>query len=359
MDVATRPPGAALGLRILGYALLIPLPATAVALFFGTGTGVILLPGIIACVISIFVFRAARKVEGKPLYRLSDPWRLPRVLESITWAYLGWSIIPVSIAVLFSFNNGLSRSVWQGFSTGWYCGGAPAGTHFSLCQRPELTAAIIQTVMLAVITVLIATPLGVAFAIGIDRWKGRPARAANFGMLLSFVTPELIVAVALFLTFANLLRFIEMGTMAQAVGLVALQMSYPVIIVRARLSTIGKEYEEAAMDLGARPSQALRKVLLPLLYPAIFASGIIVFADVIDDFVLVRAVCQRAACETISMKIYSGYRSSPTPALNAMATIMLFGTFLAVGVGSVIYKRIARKQEGGKVDAISDFAMQI
>ncbi len=359
MDVTTRQPGSAVGLRLLGYAMLIPLPVAAVALFFGFGSGTILLPGILTAVGAVFVFRMARTREGQPLYRLRDPWRLPRVLEGITWAYLGWSIIPVSIAVLFSFNDGLSRSVWQGFSTGWYCGGAPAGTHLSLCQRPELTAAIIQTVLLAVMTVLIATPLGVAFAVGIDRWKGRPARTANFGMLLSFVTPELITGVALFLTFANLLKFIEMGTMAQTVGLVALQMSYPVIIVRARLSTIGKEYEEAAMDLGARPGQALRKVLLPLLYPAIFASGIIVFADVIDDFVLVRAVCQRAACETISMKIYGGYRSSPTPALNAMATIMLFGTFLAVGLGSVVYKRIARKQEGGKVDAISDFAMQI
>jgi spermidine/putrescine transport system permease protein len=228
-----------------------------------------------------------------------------------------------------------------------------------LCQRPELADAIIQTIFLGVLTVLIATPLGVAFAIGIDRWKGRSARTSNFGMLLSFVTPELIIGVALFLTFANLLKFIAMGTQAQTVGLVMFQMSYPVIIVRARLSGIGPEYEEAAMDLGARPSQALRKVLLPLLYPAIFASAVIIFADCIDDFVLVRSVCQRAACETISMKIYGGYRSSPTPALNAMATIMLVGTLLAVAVGALIYRRIAGKQEGGKVDAIGDFAMQI
>ena len=66
------------------------------------------------------------------------------------------------------------------------------------------------------------------------------------------------------------------------------QLSYPFIIVRARLLTIGPEYEEAAMDLGATPSQALRRVLLPLLSPAILASVALVFADSVDNFVTVR-----------------------------------------------------------------------
>ena len=109
-------------------------------------------------------------------------------------------------------------------------------------------------------------PLGTAFAIGIDRWHGRPARAANFAMLLSFVVPEIILGVSLFLLFTNLLKnVVPLGTLAQMLGLIAFQISYPVIIVRARLLSIGPEYEEAAMDLGATPGQAIRRVLLPLL----------------------------------------------------------------------------------------------
>ena len=107
-------------------------------------------------------------------------------------------------------------------------------------------------------------------------------------MLLSFVMPELIIGVTLLFVFANLLSFVHLGTKAQLLGLVTFQVSYPVIIVRARMLSIGKEYEEAAMDLGASPVQALRRVLLPLLYPAIFASAVLVFADAIDDFVIVR-----------------------------------------------------------------------
>ena len=103
--------------------------------------------------------------------------------------------------------------------------------------------------------------LGTLFAIGIDRWHGRPARGANFTMLLSFVVPEIILGVSLFLLFTQLLKnIVPLGTGAQWLGLIAFQITYPVIIVRARLLTIGPEYEEAAMDLGATPTQAIRGV---------------------------------------------------------------------------------------------------
>ena len=105
-------------------------------------------------------------------------------------------------------------------------------------------------------------PLGTAFAIGIDRWHGRPAAGANFIMLFSFVVPEIILGVSLFLMFTYLLKSLvpELGTTAQVLGLVTFQMSYPFIIVRARLLSIGPEYEEAAMDLGgtAEPGAAAR-----------------------------------------------------------------------------------------------------
>ncbi len=82
------------------------------------------------------------------------------------------------------------------------------------------------------------------------------------------------------------------------------------------------------MDLGARPRQAITRVLLPLLYPAIFASFAIVFADTIDDFVTVNYLASTVATQPLSVKIYSAARSSPTPAVNAAATFMLIATFV-------------------------------
>jgi spermidine/putrescine transport system permease protein len=268
-----------------------------------------------------------------------NPWRKPRVLQAVTIGYLLWSLIPVVIAVIFSFNAGRSRSTWQGFSLRWWTG----DPFDSLFHDPTLRAAMLQTFRLSFLTVLIAVPLGTAFAIGIDRWHGRPARPANFVMLLSFVVPEMILGVSLFLLFTNLFAsLVPLGTAAQWLGLTTFQMSYPVIIVRARLLSIGPEYEEAAMDLGAKPGQSIRRVLLPLLSPAILASIAVVFADSVDDFVIVRYLSGPANSEPLSVKIYSAARSSPTPAVNAAATVMLLATMAMIIVGYLVYRRYAK-----------------
>ncbi len=268
-----------------------------------------------------------------------NPWRRPRFLQAITVGYLLWSLIPVAIAVVFSFNSGRSRSTWQGASLRWWNG----DPFDSLFHDPTLRAAMLQTFRLSFLTVLIAVPIGTAFAIGIDRWHGRPARPANFVMLLSFVVPEMILGVSLFLLFTNLFKnLVPLGTTAQILGLATFQMSYPVIIVRARLLSIGPEYEEAAMDLGAKPGQSIRRVLLPLLSPAILASVAVVFADSVDDFVIVRYLSGPANSEPLSVKIYSAARSSPTPAVNAAATVMLMATLAMIIVGYLVYRRFAR-----------------
>jgi spermidine/putrescine transport system permease protein len=287
-----------------------------------------------------------QRVRG-PISWLRSPWRKPRGLQLVTFAYLFWSIAPVLIAVLFSFNDGRSRSAWQGFSLLWWTGDPLE----SLAHSQELREAMIQTFRLAIITTVIAVPMGTAFAIGLDRWHGRPARTANFGMLLSFVVPEIILGVSLFLLFTNLFQnAVDLGTGTQIIGLVTFQVSYPVIVVRARLLSIGPEYEEAAMDLGATPSQALRRVLLPLLTPAILASVTLVLADSVDNFVTVRYLSGPASTEPLSVKIYTAARGSPTPAVNAAATVMLLTTLVVIAIGWVAYRRFSR---GAQADASS------
>ena len=296
---------------------------------------------------------AARPATSSATRRRSwftDPWRRPVFLEGVTVLYLLWSLLPVVIAVIFSFNAGRSRSTWQGWSLRWWNG----DPFDSLFHNPDLRAAMVQTFKLSTVTAVVAVILGTLFAIGIDRWHGRPARTSNFTMLLSFVVPEIILGVSLFLLFTQVLKaFIPLGTGAQWLGLITFQMSYPVIIVRARLLTIGPEYEEAAMDLGATPTQSIRRALLPLLYPAILASVAVTFADTVDDFVTVRYLSGPANSEPLSVKIYSAARSSPTPAVNAAATVMLIATLLVIIVGYLVYRRISK---GGGGDDVASFA---
>ena len=273
-----------------------------------------------------------------PVAWWNDPWRPPRFLVAVTFGYLAWSLIPVLIAVLFSFNDGRSRTVWQGFSTRWYFGDPVK----SVWHDAALHTALLQTLKLGVITTLITVPLGVMFAIGIDRWRGRLPAGANLLMLVSFVLPEVLLAVALLFVVTSLPLPIKLGTSAQVLGLVTFQIAYPAVLVRARLATIGTQYEEAAQDLGASPIAALRRVTLPMLLPAIFASTVLVFADVIDDFVLVRYLSGNSSTEPVSVKIYNTARAAPTPALNALATLLLFAALLAITVGYLVYRRMTR-----------------
>jgi spermidine/putrescine transport system permease protein len=299
-----------------------------------------------------------RTVVAAPRRRwFRDPWRKPRVLETVTWAYLAWSLLPVMLAIFMSFSSGRSNSTFQGpLTLQYWTGTGFEGDDGSLFRDPDLRSAIRQTFTLSFATMAIAVPLGVAFAIGLDRWRGRPATGANFLMLMSFVVPEIILGVTALYVVLYLFSFIPLGTPAQIMALVTYQMSYPVIIVRARLLSIGKEYEEAAMDLGAPPKQSITRVLLPLLMPAILASFAIVFADTIDDFVTVAYLSGAAESQTLSMKIYTQTRGAPTPAVNAAATFMLITTTCVIALGYVLYRRFAR----GQGDAgVTSFATQV
>ena len=204
-----------------------------------------------------------------------------------------------------------------------------------------------QTLRLSALATVIAVPIGVAFALGINRWRSKISASFNFIMILSFVVPELIFGVALYFIFTQMpgLRGVGLGTIAEVLGLVTWNVSWPAIIVQARLVTIGRQYEEASADLGCTQLQTLRRVMMPLLMPAIFASAILVFSGVIDDFVVVDLLSSNAATQPMSVAIYSTqHGGNGGPALNALATVMLLMSFVVAGLGFIGYRLMTRGQ---------------
>jgi spermidine/putrescine transport system permease protein len=282
---------------------------------------------------------------------LTNPWGRPRFLRIWTWIYIVWSIAPVVIAVQFSFNAGRSRSTFQGFSLQWYEAiFRTASENFD----ETLLEALRNSLKLAGLTVPVATILGVGLAIGLARWRSRGSSPANFLMLFPLVTPEIVMGVSLFLIFTQLYG-VGLGIPAMLLGHITFSISYVVIVVRGRLFAIGREYEEAAMDLGASSAGALRRVLVPLLAPAVFASAFIVFAISIDDFVISAFLCVQD-CTTIPIKIYSAARNAGSPGLNAIASIMMFSSLLAITAAVLIQRVFIKRQEGGGRSAVEDFA---
>jgi spermidine/putrescine transport system permease protein len=299
----------------------------------------------------------ARRGELSALYRvrgwLRNPWARPRFLVLVTWSYVLWSLVPVLIAVQFSFNATRSRTEWAGFSARWYWGD-PVD---SVWHDPTLRHAAIQSLKLAGADVVIATPIGVLLAIGLARWTGWGSRPSNFLMLFPLVTPEIVMGVSLLLIFTQVFTFIGTGTIAQILGHVTFSISYVVVIVRGRLFSIGRQYEEAAADLGASPTVALTRVLLPLLTPAIVASAAVVFAISIDDFVISQWLSSGGATDTVPIRIYSATRAAPLPSTNAIATVMMLFTLLSLVLAFLAWRVFTRGERRARAGQTKDLAV--
>ncbi len=275
--------------------------------------------------------------------RRNRPGRHPLGLATLTWLYILWSLVPVLVAIRISFNSGKSRSAFQSPSWRWYFNDPVQSVWHDDTLRQPLR----NSLKLAGLSMLFTTPIGVAMAIGLQRWRGRLSKVSNALTLVPLVTPEIVMGVALFLVFTQVYTGVPRGFTTQLLGHITFSISYVVVIVRGRLAAIGPQYEEAARDLGANRLQAMRLVLLPLLGPAIFASVMVVFAGSIDDFVISSFLSTGASSETVPMKIYAGGRATATPALNALATIMLVFTLAAVSLAAIVMRRMRIRQGGG------------
>ena len=273
-------------------------------------------------------------------------------LKFLIWGYIIWSLVPVVIAVVFSFNDGRSRTVWQGFSLRWWF----TDQNASVFQNAEMRNAIVNSLVLAFSTILLVTPLGIALAIGAQRIRGRSANFVQGLTSTPLITPEIVVGAALLLTFTRLFTAVPLGYVAQLLGNVTFSLASVVVIVRARLVSIGSSFEEAARDLGASRWQAMRFVLVPMLWPSVMASLVVVFATVIDDFVITSFLSAGVSSETVPLRIYSSVRGGASPALNALATLLVLTSFtvLIIGLFGLSAWRKKHGERGGLKAALAD-----
>ncbi|HBQ52325.1 MAG: ABC transporter permease [Actinobacteria bacterium] len=273
-------------------------------------------------------------------------------LKFLIWGYIIWSLVPVVIAVVFSFNDGRSRTVWQGFSLRWWF----TDPNASVFQNAEMRNAIVNSLVLAFSTIVLVTPLGIALAIGAQRIRGRSANFVQGLTSTPLITPEIVVGAALLLTFTRLFTAVPLGFVAQLLGNVTFSLASVVVIVRARLVSIGSSFEEAARDLGASRWQAMRFVLVPMLWPSVMASLVVVFATVIDDFVITSFLSAGVSSETVPLRIYSSVRGGASPALNALATLLVLTSFtvLIIGLFGLSAWRKKHGERGGLKAALAD-----
>ena len=165
-------------------------------------------------------------------------------------------------------------------------------------------------------------------------------------MMFSFVVPEIIIGIAMFMVFTYLLKFIQLGTLAQVLALVTYQASYPVIIVRARLLSIGRQYEEAAMDLGPRRRAPCGACCCRCSTRRSWRASCWCSPTRSTTSSPSGTCPEPSSTEPLSVKIYNFTRGTPTPAINAAATFMLISTTVIALIGFGLYKRHHEGPEG-------------
>lgn len=235
--------------------------------------------------------------------------------QAYLWLLLLILYSPIVIIAIFSFTEAKVLGNWTGFSTKLYTSLFSGGVSGSLIQAIE------NTIVIALIAATLSTMLGSVAAIGIYNMHGRSRRVINFLNDIPMLNPDIITGISLFILFVAL--GISQGYTTVILSHVAFCTPYVVLSVMPRLKQMSHNTYEAALDLGATPWQALRKVIIPEIKSGMVSGWILSFTLSIDDFAVTLFTKGNQGLETLSTYIYADARKGGlTPELRAVMTLI-------------------------------------
>ena len=218
---------------------------------------------------------------------------------------------PIICLAVFSFNDAKSMAKWNGFSLRWYK---------ELLQNERILDALYYTIAIAIVASVIATIIGTITAIGIHKMRHGKVKGLLLNInYLPVLNPDIVTGVALM----SLFVFIKMefGFSTMLLAHIVFDIPYVILSVLPKLKQLPANIEDAAMDLGATPLYALRKVVLPQIKPGIISGMLIAFTMSIDDFVISFFTTGNGVTN-LSIEVYSMTRRGLTPEINALSTLM-------------------------------------
>ncbi|MDX2483736.1 MAG: ABC transporter permease [Pseudodonghicola sp.] len=253
-----------------------------------------------------------------------NTFRLMLLILGVIFAFL---YIPISVLVGLSFNEGGLPTAWTGFSFKWY--GA-------LLENDDILKAAGNTLIVAIFSTLLSTALGSLLAIGVEirRRNGKWLETLIFAPM---IIPDIVLAIAL-LSFFSLIG-VKMGLHTIIVSHVVFNLAFVCAVVRARLKNFDWSIVEASTDLGASTFTTLKRVIIPVLMPAIIAGALLAFTLSVDEFIIAffTAGAGRASI-TLPMQIFSMIRFGVTPEINALATLVMAVSVIALALSQRLNK---------------------
>lgn len=242
----------------------------------------------------------------------------PWWVSGIAGAALFLLHLPVVVLMAFSFNASRFSMEWTGFTLEWYA---------RLMERGDILEALRASLVVALASTALATAFGTLIALALAR-HAFPGRRAYQGLLyLPIVTPEIVVGISLLVLFAAAGVRLGLGTIT--IAHIAFNISFVAVVVLARLQGMGRDLEEAAMDLGARPWTTFFRITLPQILPGVVAGALLAFTMSFDDFVITFFVAG-VGSTTLPLLVYSMVRRGVEPTINAISTIILVVTTMAI-----------------------------
>lgn len=234
---------------------------------------------------------------------------------AIVYAYL---YIPIIILIVNSFNESRFGISWQGFSTKWY---------ELLINNDSLLQAAGHSLTMAIISATFATIIGTLTAVALFRYRFRGKPFVGGMLFVVMMSPDIVMAISLLVLF--MLLGVSLGFWSLLFSHITFCLPFVVVTVYARLKDFDVKMLEAARDLGAGEFTILRKIILPLAFPALVAGWLLSFTLSMDD-VVVSSFVTGPSYEILPLKIYSMVKVGVSPEVNALATVLLIMSLVLV-----------------------------
>lgn len=218
--------------------------------------------------------------------------------------------VPIAVLIFQSFNAGISRAKWEGFSLRWYV---------QLFQSPNIMQALYVTVSIALLASMFSTVLGTMAAIGIHAMRKHPQSLMMTMTNIPMTMPDIVTGISLMLLF--IFTKVERGYVTMLLAHITFNTPYVVLSVMPKLKEMNTFSYEAALDLGATPGYALRKVIFPAIRPGVITGAILAFTLSLDDFTI-SYFTTSPLVQNLSTLIYSEARKGIKPTMNALSALM-------------------------------------
>lgn len=257
---------------------------------------------------------------------------------------------PIFVLIIFSFNQSKSRALWTGFTLDWYR---------RVFTNEKILTSLGNTLIIAVISAIIATIIGTLAAIGINSMRKWAKTLVLNITYMPIINPEIVTGVSLMLLFVSIQKVfgsinstigtnfsLEMGFTTLVLAHVTFSIPYVILNVLPKLRQQDKHIYEAALDLGCSPFEAFWKVVIPEIMPGIISGMMMAFTFSLDDFIISYFVTG-PNFQTLPIEIYSMTRKKVSPEINALSTII----FLVVLTALTLSNYLESKREQHKKHA--------